>query len=65
MFNEFPSIGYERAVAAAKHFPSIRAGVNAGVDEWAEVEVVTRGKKGERVIRLGREVGSGVVKFVS
>lgn len=65
VFNEFPSIGYERAVAAAKHFPSIRAGVNAGVDEWSEVEVVTKGKKGERVIRLGREVGSGVVKFVS
>lgn len=64
VFSQFPSIGYERAVAAAKHYPSIRAGVNASVDEWAELEIVTRGKT-ERVIRLGKDVASGVVKFVS
>lgn len=32
-----PGVGYERALAAAKHFPSIRALVNAGPDEWAKV----------------------------
>lgn len=65
VFSQFPGLGYDRSVAAAKHFTTIKDGVNATVDEWAEVEVVTKGKKGERVIRLGREVGSGVVKFVS
>lgn len=64
VFSQFPSIGYERAVTAAKHFPSIKAGVNASVDEWAELEIVTKGKT-ERVIRLGKDVASGVVKFVS
>lgn len=66
VFSQFPNIGYERSVAAAKHFQSIRDGVNAGVDEWSEVEVVTKSKSGsERVIRLGRENAAGVIKFVS
>jgi hypothetical protein len=30
-------IGYEKAVAAAKHFPSVRAMVAAGPAEWAQV----------------------------
>lgn len=64
VFSQFPSIGYERAVAAARRFPSIKAGVNATIDEWAELEIVTKGKT-ERVIRLGKDVASGVVKFVS
>lgn len=64
VFSQFPSIGYERAVAAADRFQSIREGVNASVDEWASLEVITKGKT-ERVIRLGKDVASGVVKFVS
>lgn len=64
VFSQFPSIGYERAVAAAKHFPSIKAGVNATADEWSQVEVVTKGKT-ERVIKLGKDIATGVVKFVS
>ena len=64
VFSQFPNIGYERAKAAAIKFPSIKAGVNATVEEWSDVEVVTKGKT-ERVVRLGRDVGSGVVKFVS
>lgn len=34
---EFPGVGYDRAVAAAKRFGSIREMVNAGWKEWAEV----------------------------
>lgn len=65
VFSRFPNIGYERAVAAAKHFyPSISAGVNASVEEWSNIEVVTRGKT-ERVIRLGKENAAAVKKFVS
>lgn len=32
-----PGIGYERALAAAKHFPSIQAMVNAPIQEWEKV----------------------------
>lgn len=64
VFSQFPSIGYERAVAAADKFSTIKEGVNASVDEWASLEVVTKGKA-ERVIRLGKDAANGVVKFVS
>lgn len=64
VFSQFPNIGFERAKTAAEHFPSIRAGVNASAEEWANLEITTKGKI-ERVIRLGRDVANGVVKFVS
>jgi hypothetical protein len=37
---DLPSIGWAKAEAATGHFPSIRAMMNAGADEWAKVEGV-------------------------
>ena len=37
---QFKGMGYERAVAAAKYFGSVRAMVGAGAGEWAKVEGV-------------------------
>jgi ERCC4-type nuclease len=34
---ELPGLGYERAVAAAKHFTSVTAMINATAEEWAKV----------------------------
>lgn len=36
--NDLPGLGYKRAVAAAYHFDSVRAMVNADEKAWAEVE---------------------------
>jgi ERCC4-type nuclease len=33
-----PSIGYDRATAAARHFPSIKAMINATAAEWTEID---------------------------
>lgn len=65
VFSQFPNIGYERAKAAAGHFSSIREGVNASANEWAEIQVLYQGKKGSRAVRIGKEVGESVVKFVT
>lgn len=35
--SQLPGVGYERAVAAAKHFPSIEAMVAASVSDWQSV----------------------------
>lgn len=35
--SKLPGLGFERATAAAKHFPSVTAMVNANVTEWMEV----------------------------
>lgn len=37
VFDRYPGLGMERALAAAKHFPSVRAMANAGEREWQEV----------------------------
>lgn len=65
VFSQFPNIGYERAKAAGLHFKSIREGVNASANEWGEIQVLYQGKKGSRAVRIGKEVGEGVVKFVT
>lgn len=65
VFNQFPNIGYERSKAAGLHFKSIREGVNASANEWGEIQVLYQGKKGSRAVRIGKEVGEGVVKFVT
>lgn len=36
--NALPGIGFERAMAAADHFVSVRGMINADVGEWEEVE---------------------------
>lgn len=38
MLSRLPGVGFERAVAAAQHFPSVAAAVNATEEEWMEVE---------------------------
>jgi hypothetical protein len=37
---ELPGLGFERAVAAARHFPSVSAMVNASVEDWSHVKGV-------------------------
>jgi ERCC4-type nuclease len=37
---QFPGIGYDKAVAAAEHFPSTTAMVNATAEEWMELDGV-------------------------
>lgn len=37
---ELPGVGFERAIAAARYFPSVEAMINASAAEWAEVEGV-------------------------
>lgn len=56
-----PGIGYEKALALARAFGSVREMVNAGPDRWAEVGVV--GKKG-RVVRIGKVVAAAIEKAV-
>lgn len=65
VFSQFPGIGYERSLAAGKHFPTIRAGVNASPSQWGEIDVIYKGKNGDRAVKMGDEIGKGVAKFVS
>jgi ERCC4-type nuclease len=39
---QLPGVGFERAVAAARHFPSVQSMINATADEWALVPGVGR-----------------------
>lgn len=57
-------IGFKMALAAARHFPSIRAMVNATAQEWAEV-VVENGKPGGRSRRIGIVLGRAIEESVS
>jgi ERCC4-type nuclease len=56
-----PSIGYERGLAVAEHFPSIDAMINASTDDWAEVTTIDG--KGKRR-RLGSVVASAVMRAI-
>lgn len=51
--NCLPKLGVKRARAAAEHFPSVRGMINAGVEEWCEVEGVGKGI-GERIVEAVR-----------
>lgn len=58
----FPSLGFEKAKAAANWFSSIREMVNAEVDEWKEVEVeVGKGRK----VRIGKTIAKRIDEFLS
>jgi hypothetical protein len=59
----FPGVQFERAVAIAESFPSAQAMFNAGVDEWAEVRIPTKGKTG-RVVRLGKTMAQAIVERI-
>jgi hypothetical protein len=59
----FPGIKFERAMAIAESFESPLAMFNAGVDEWAEVKIPTKGKTG-RVVRLGRTMAQSIVERI-
>jgi hypothetical protein len=58
--NLFTGMGYERSIAVSKYFEgkSIEDMVNAGVSEWAEVEIES--KSGSRVVRLGTTIAKSI-----
>lgn len=58
-----PSLGYERALAAAKHFSSPYEMYNAEEREWAEIKVESTGGKG-KARRLGPVTAQSVVKAI-
>lgn len=35
---QLPAVGFERAITAARHFPSVREMINAPVEEWTQVD---------------------------
>lgn len=57
---ELPGIGYERAVAIAKHFHVPQDMATAGVDEWAGIEV---SREGKRKVKIGEVRARQIVKF--
>lgn len=59
----FPGIKFERAMAIAESFESPLAMFNAGIDEWAEVKIPTKGKTG-RVVRLGKTMAQAIVERI-
>lgn len=64
-----PSLGYERALAAAKHFKSPQEMYNANVDEWSEIRVestgkTTDGKDKGKARRLGKVTAESVVRAI-
>lgn len=50
---DLPGVGWERALAAAVSFPTVRAMVNATVDEWCEVP------------GIGKVIAKSIVRAVS
>lgn len=60
--NSIPNVGYERAFAIASYFPSVRAMVQAGVEEWATIELRTNGG---RKMKLGPVMAKAIVQFFS
>jgi len=58
-----PSLGYERALAAAKHFSSPHEMYNADVDVWSEIRVESAGGKG-KARRLGPVTAQSVVRAI-
>jgi hypothetical protein len=66
-----PSLGYERALAAAKHFKSPLEMYNAGVEEWSEIRVQNNSGNGtgtgadtSKSRRLGKVTAQSVVKAI-
>lgn len=59
----FPGIKFERAMAIAESFESPQAMFNAGVDEWSEVKIATKGKTG-RTVRLGKTMAQAIVERI-
>lgn len=54
VFDRYPGLGIERALAAARHFPSVRAMANATEKEWMEVPGVGKGLAPQIVKAFGR-----------
>lgn len=64
-----PSLGYERALAAAKHFHSPHEMYNADADVWSEIKVESAGGSGKaggggKARRLGVVTAQSVVKVI-
>jgi ERCC4-type nuclease len=60
---KIPGVGFEKALAVAMHFGSVREMANAEVDEWAAITYKTRGETG-RVVRVGRVVAEAAVRWL-
>ena len=62
--NLFTGMGYERSIAVAKHFEgrSLEDMVNAGVSEWAEVEIESKSSK--RLTRLGQTTAKSIKQAI-
>jgi len=60
----FPGVSYQRAVAIARAFPSLRALFNCGEEELAEVEVPTKDGKG-KARRLGKVLAKSIVGLIT
>jgi hypothetical protein len=58
---KLPGVGFERAIAVAKHFNSVEEMVLADVDEWAEIKVQRPGK---RMVRIGPVRAKEIVRFL-
>jgi ERCC4-type nuclease len=50
VFTSFPGLGGTRAIAAMRHFKSIREMINAPIDEWLKIEGIGR-KTAEKIIK--------------
>lgn len=59
--NTLPGLGYEKALAAANHFGSIREMINADSDTWSEIPVTSASG---RVARIGKVIGKAIEEHV-
>lgn len=57
-----PTLGYERGIAAARHFKSVFDMVIADEDDWAEVTTTSR--KTGRKMRIGPSAAKEIVKAI-
>lgn len=57
-----PGLGYERAVRAAVHFPTLSAAMNASAEEWAEITTIDRRTNKPR--RIGPVTAKAIVAAI-
>jgi len=57
-----PGIRYERAIAIAKHFPSLDRMISADVDDWAEIRIESRSGTSRK---LGKVLAKSIVQFLT
>lgn len=60
-FSTLPGVGFERAVAMADKFPSVRAGINASIQQLETVEVKSQSG---RIAKLGPVIAESIIEAV-